>query len=130
MPVSPRLLALHRALQFGRQDLLDTFWQEIAGTAPLIEPIAGDEAYRLVTFIWRGDDQTRRVRLYGGWPAPEPKLLVQLHQTDLWYRTERHPIDARFGYDFQVNGPAGRGTTIMSTPSRRIPSLPVLAAAD
>jgi enterochelin esterase-like enzyme len=102
---SPRLAALAEALKANRSGVLEAFWNEMKGRAPLIEPIEGDERHLRVTFIWRGDDETK-VQLVGGLPAAAlQKPLSQLGDTDIWYRTERLPKTARIAYFFRVNAP-------------------------
>jgi enterochelin esterase family protein len=105
---SPRLTALAQELRAGNRGALDAFWAEMKGHVPLVEPVPGQDHQRLVTFVWRGDEKTERVVLVGGRPGGEDglmKWLVRLPETDLWYRTEKHPTDARFGYSFVVNLP-------------------------
>jgi enterochelin esterase-like enzyme len=103
---SPRLAALAEALKANRSGVLEAFWNEMKGRAPLIEPIEGDERHRRVTFIWRGDDETKTVQLLGGLPAADQlKPLSHLGDTDIWYRTERLPKTARIAYFFRVNAP-------------------------
>jgi enterochelin esterase family protein len=104
---SPRLFAVARELKSGDKSALNRFWQELQDKAPLTEPIADDPKSSWVTFIWRGNDKTRRVTLLGGPPGPDwdGNSLVLLAGTDLWYRTERIPNDARFLYSFQINWP-------------------------
>jgi hypothetical protein len=104
--LSPRLQILDQALTSGDDQAIAHFWDELAGSAPLVEHIPHEDDHRYITFVWRGDATTHRVALLGGIPGPEPKLLTRLHQTDLWYRAERYPLDARFAYEFQINGPA------------------------
>jgi enterochelin esterase family protein len=116
---SPRLLALWRELQGGRRDALDRFWQEVQGKAPLVEPVANDDKDYWVTYVWRGDQQTALVRLFGGLPSYIPKDLKRLPQTDLWYWTERVPIDARYGYGFLVNPRAGVRASLRPDPLGR-----------
>jgi enterochelin esterase family protein len=105
---SPRLAALAKELKGGNRAAVDRFWDDVQGRAPLVEPIAGDPDRSWVTFVWRGDGQTRRVGLAGGPPAAGPALLTRLADTDLWYRTERVRNDARFVYSFYVNVPEKR----------------------
>jgi enterochelin esterase family protein len=100
---SPRLSALAIDLKAGKHAALVRFWEELAGRAPLIEPIADDPSHSWVTFIWRGDSKTRRVGLAGGPPTGVGAPLARLGNTDVWYRTERIPNDSRFMYSFQVN---------------------------
>lgn len=62
---SPRLGALEKQLKSGSVAALDNFWRELKqqGT-PLVEPIPGDDRHVLVTFLWRGGDETRNVVLF------------------------------------------------------------------
>ncbi len=106
-PESPRIAALHKESKAGNRTVLESFWREMKGKAPLMEPITGDDGHLRVTFIWRTDEGTRSVSLWGGLPSAElTKRLARLTETDLWYRTERVPKDARFAYTFIVNEPA------------------------
>ena len=103
---SPRLVALLMELKKGNRASIAKFWDDMQDKGPLIEPMGGESQRSWVTFVWRGDDKTRRVSLWGGLPAPEgDKWLTRLADTDLWYRTERLPDDARFAYSFQPNRP-------------------------
>jgi enterochelin esterase family protein len=103
---SPRLAALARELNTGNLQALKAFWDEVQGKAPLVEPIGSDGRMSWVTFLWRGNHRTRTVFLSGGVPTPDgEKWLTRLADTDLWYRTERTPSDARFVYSFQINRP-------------------------
>src|SRR6476661_1921479 len=56
---SPRLDALRKEQEAGDTAALERFWQRLAteGT-PLVE---GEGTERLVTFLWRGGDETRNV---------------------------------------------------------------------
>jgi enterochelin esterase family protein len=103
---SPRLAALAKDLAAGRPTALAKFWEDLRGKAPLVEPVAGDARWSWVTFVWRGTPETRRVSLSGGPFDGQPhQWLTRLAGTDLWYRTERLPNDARFLYSFRVNPP-------------------------
>jgi enterochelin esterase-like enzyme len=102
---SPRLAALAKDIRAGKQDALTAFWEEMKGKAPLIEPVSGNDKMRWVSFIWRGDAAMQRMGMVGGLPGGDLliKPLVRLGATDLWYRTERLPVDARFIYMFMHN---------------------------
>ncbi len=63
---SPRLAALAKELTAGDRAARERFWQELRDKTPLIEPVADDPNSSWVTFVWRGDDQTRRVNVQGG----------------------------------------------------------------
>jgi hypothetical protein len=102
---SPRIAALAKELATDSK-AIERFWREMEGNSPIIEAIAGDPACSWVTFVWRGNADTGRVRLLGGPVIHDfSKWLERLGETDVWYRTERMPNDARFVYSFQVNRP-------------------------
>lgn len=103
---SPRLAALAEAFQGGNGQALARFRKDLQGKAPLIEAITGDALHRRVTFICQASNETKRVTMIGGLPAANIlKPLTRLADSDLWYRTEVHSVEARFGYVFQINGP-------------------------
>jgi enterochelin esterase family protein len=104
---SPRLsrLAQDLANAGGKHDALDKFWKEMQGKTPLAERSAANEREMVVTFIWHGNKNTRRVGTLGTNPSPDPneQELRRFLHTDLWYKTERMPSDARFGYALSEN---------------------------
>jgi enterochelin esterase family protein len=105
---SPTIAKLASELKHGNEAALADFWKQIQGHAPLVEAMAGDSHNSLVTYLWHGDDKTRRVNLVGGpssLDGDSVKWLARLEGTDLWYRTEPVPNDSRFLYIFQVNRP-------------------------
>src|SRR5947209_7727013 len=67
---SPRLAALWQELKAGNAAALDSFWREIQGKAPLIEPNPADPTKVRVTFIVRGGDNIASILLGGGLPVP------------------------------------------------------------
>lgn len=99
--IGPRLEDLQRDLESGNTSALESFWQELAlrGT-PLIEPIAGDSNYSLVSFIYRAPDETISVSLAGrirtGDHIYEP--MTRMPATDLLYLTIRVRNDLRGEY--------------------------------
>src|SRR5581483_8867587 len=105
---SPRLGTLAADLAAGGPGALEAFWAEVRGKSPLVEPDPGNPARRLVTFLFRGDGQTRAVGLVGGMPDPahDFKPLTRFGDTDVWFRTERVPSHARFQYQFVLDPPA------------------------
>jgi len=115
-PESPRLAALSRELREAGRDALGRFWGEVKGKLPLVEPAPGGGDARLVTFLWRGGEGTRRVDLVGGMPLGRPKQLSRLGDTDLWYWTERVPKDARFGYGLVENVAPGARARMLPDP--------------
>jgi enterochelin esterase family protein len=103
---SPALKRLMTQLQAGTPDAEAAFFAGLTAGTPLVEPSASaDPAWSLVTFLWRGKADTRRVTVMGGrpvtdWEAP----LEKLPGTDIWYRTQALPSDSRFVYTLTVDG--------------------------
>jgi enterochelin esterase family protein len=87
---------------------LGDFWQRIAAEgAPLIEALPAEPATRLVTFVFRGDSQTRSIAVVGG-PAgfDIPNQQMQpWNGSDLWFRSYRVPRETRTVYELSENGP-------------------------
>lgn len=108
VPESPRLARLLGELQLRTPGALDTFWSEVSecGT-PLIEAVAGDQAQTLVTYLWRGDDDTRTVVAETPFDTGDPSecQMACLPGTDVWYRTYRGPSDLRVSYHLSPNDP-------------------------
>ena len=102
---SPRILALQKELETGNRAALEKFWDEIVkqGT-PLIEPDLNSDKHCLVTFLVRGTKETKGAQLVSDLTESlqELKSLIQLRDTDVWYRTIRLRNDARFGYALAV----------------------------
>jgi enterochelin esterase family protein len=87
---------------------IERFWQRVAlaGT-PQVNPIPGDSAHQLVTFVWRGDSTTQNVMVLGSFhlhPSSND-LLEHIPGTDVWHLTLKLPAGARFGYTLSVNDP-------------------------
>ena len=107
MANSPHITLLQQALEAGNTAALAVFWQGIIEQgAPLIEAIEGDDRHYLATFLWRAQEETHNVVLWGG-PAgldePENHQLTRLLDTDLWYKTYQLQADLRGVYTFSVN---------------------------
>lgn len=102
---SPSVLALQKELETGNGAALEKFWDEIAkrGT-PLVEPALNSDDYCLVTFLWRGKKDVKGAQLISDLTESLQELrpLIQLRDTDVWYRTIRLHNNARFGYGFAV----------------------------
>jgi enterochelin esterase family protein len=102
---SPRLKQLWEQIQAGTPDAEAQFFAGLTDGTPLVEPVTDDPTRSLVTFLWRGKPTTRRVAVIGGrpvtdWEAP----LEKLPGTEIWYRTELLPSDARFTYSMIIDG--------------------------
>jgi enterochelin esterase-like enzyme len=102
---SERLRRLRAELDNVGAHAVDDFFDALRGHAPLIEKAGSDAGRRLVTFVYRGDPAVREVRMAGGPYRDGQKGLSRLDKTDLWYRTEILPSDARFVYFFTVTRP-------------------------
>jgi enterochelin esterase family protein len=103
---SPRLSALQKQLEAGNATVLENFWQEISKQgAPIIESIAGEDGYQLVTFLWRAKEETKNVVIVGGIAGieMEQNQMARLGDTDLWFKTYRVRNDARFTYSLSPN---------------------------
>ncbi|MFH8984063.1 enterochelin esterase [Streptomyces varsoviensis] len=105
---SPRLARLARDMAAARSwnarsTVLDAFWGEVRTTgAPLIETIEGDPGHRAVTFLWRGDTDTRQVLLLVNRLLDRcdlaASLMRRLPGTDVWHLTYRLRADHRGSY--------------------------------
>ncbi|MCD7099325.1 enterochelin esterase [Stenotrophomonas sp. MMGLT7] len=106
VPADPRLRALLALPEAARAERMPRFWQEVhaAGT-PLHTPLASG-LVRL-TFLWRGQPDTRNVRLY--WPAQSANLrpFSRLPATDLWFLELEVPAGTRASYRIAPDVPAG-----------------------
>lgn len=110
--VSSKIISdLKDKIEKGDSKALDEFWSDInkKGT-PLIEKIDGDDKNNIVTFIYRGDKDTKNIIILpevGGYSAENAGYLEnkmeKLPGTDLWYRSFKIRNDIRFVYYFSVN---------------------------
>jgi enterochelin esterase family protein len=96
-------------VQEGRQDAVNQFWQEVAGTGPLVEPVQDDGQDLLVTFLWRATFETHNVLV--GWPMAawreDDYYMSHLQNTDVWYKTIQVRRGSRFSYGLSPNLRAG-----------------------
>jgi enterochelin esterase-like enzyme len=102
VPTSPRIEELRRAVEAGDTGALVDFWRDIEHTGtPLVEPIAGEDAHYLVTFLYRDASEERRTVVVCshalGWSFRHNQM-ARLSGTDVWHRTYRLPAGARTGY--------------------------------
>jgi enterochelin esterase-like enzyme len=94
-------------LKAGKPDALPRFWEEVAAkTTPLLEPLAGDNKYMLVTFLWKGNDATRNVEVQWfpyarAWP--DDYRMVHLASANVWYKTFKVNRQGRFVYRLAPN---------------------------
>jgi enterochelin esterase-like enzyme len=109
--LSPTMEKLRTSVANGVPNAEEEFFASLM--PPIIEPIDGDTTRRLVTFVFRGKDDTKSVTVLGGRPASEfDAPLENLAGTHIWYRTERLPSDSRFAYFFNVNLPVEKSDLV------------------
>ncbi|HKQ50912.1 MAG TPA: enterochelin esterase [Pyrinomonadaceae bacterium] len=105
-PSSPRVAALQNQLRKGDRAAVAGFWEEVrkAGT-PLVESIPGDGKNVLVTFLWRGAEETRNVVVFlqTGGLNPADNQMTHVPGSDVWHRSYVFPKDARFLYKLSPN---------------------------
>lgn len=110
--VSPPIAALVRRIQSGDQQALDSFWQRIAKTGtPLVNSTGNSANDVIVTFLWRGNKETKSVGIrapLAKWPGLPDLPLAHLPDTDVWYGSWQMKNDFRFTYSFVVNLPPGQ----------------------
>lgn len=103
-----RIQALRDHIRAGQTNT-DNFWKEVKekGT-PLTEPFGSDGKYHLVTFLWRGKNDTRNVFVRGSYIGVGPPADYSMHQipnSDVWYLTVKLPAGSRFVYQLSPNDP-------------------------
>ncbi|MFO7680206.1 MAG: enterochelin esterase domain-containing protein, partial [Chloroflexota bacterium] len=104
--ISPRLKQLHEAMKMGDGAALDAFWRQLATEgAPLIEPDEEKANFSLVTFLWRGAEETKSVsvQITVDGSGQDEHDMTCLQDTNLWYATFRLRHDYRAAYSFVVN---------------------------
>jgi enterochelin esterase-like enzyme len=104
-PESKRLRQLQDEFKLHGKQSVDEFIETMRGHAPLVEQIDTELDQQLVTFLYHGNPAVQRVTMAGGPFQAAPKTFERLEKTDLWYRTEKLPADARFVYFLTVTQP-------------------------
>src|SRR5688572_13940520 len=106
---SPRLQALEQAVSMRDAAAEDAFWQEVAklGT-PLVERADEHKGYVLVTFLWRGDANTKHVIVDGQLgqltgTRRTDNVMERLPATSVWYRSYWLRDDIRTTYRLGAN---------------------------
>jgi enterochelin esterase family protein len=102
---SPAVAALRQRLTAGGTNAEKDFWKAIEKRgAPIVEAAPGIDRSSLVTFVWRGDGQTRSVVIFDGVAGFDAKdRMARLNGSDVWYKTYRVRDDARFAYSLSPN---------------------------
>ena len=117
-PDSPLIAALERDVAAKRSQAVDTFWRSVESrTTPIVEPLPGDAAHVVATFLWRDTDGTAhdvvlQARPNGTEPYHDPgNHLRRVPGTDVWYASFHLPVDAEFIYQLAVNPPSAAMVT-------------------
>jgi enterochelin esterase family protein len=98
--LSPQISRLNQALKQGESGALKFFWRKVAEeTTPLVESIAGDDHFSLVTFLWRAVEISQ-VYIISLLTNPTTFPMTRLGDTDLWYMTCKVRNDVRATYQF------------------------------
>ncbi|MGE6591076.1 alpha/beta hydrolase [Bacillus mycoides] len=104
--ISPKLEELNNQLKKGNEKAIYTFLYEIkSNNTPLIEQCPVENQYKLITYIWLGDQKTENVYVFGSFPGWDLSVnqLQRLLQTDIWYVTFRTDESFISTYYFSVN---------------------------
>ncbi|PEL48325.1 alpha/beta hydrolase [Bacillus toyonensis] len=104
--ISPKLEELNNQLKNGNEKAFYTYLHEIkSNNTPLIEQCPVDNQYKLITYIWLGDQKTENVYVFGSFPGWDLSVnqLKRLLQTDIWYQTFRTDKSFISTYYFSVN---------------------------
>jgi enterochelin esterase family protein len=103
---SPKINALAEQVIIGNTKSIDLFWQNIEreGT-PLIETINGDKNNSLLTYVFKGEENTKNVIVMHPtcWKDYKDNTLSNIPGTNVWYKSYVIRNDVRGRYDFSVN---------------------------
>src|ERR1700733_7357609 len=97
--LSSQIIQLQNDLEGGDTSALASFWQSV--NSPIVESLPEDESHVLVTFVWRGNEETQNVVVFGGLShleSIEHHQMTRLLETDLWYKTYKVWSDVRTTY--------------------------------
>lgn len=90
----------------SNNNYIEKFWEKIkeVGT-PIIEDIQGEEKYSLVTFLYKGENSTKNVLIYGSVPGYRysENLMENIENTNVFYKTYKVTNDVKFKYNFSLN---------------------------
>ncbi|MCM1992185.1 alpha/beta hydrolase [Oceanirhabdus seepicola] len=108
---------LYKEIESGNINFVDSFWSNIKKTGtPIIESIDGDSEFSLVTFIYKGDDNTESLQLYvpvnsnpnnidcASYGLSEFKFEC-ISNTNVWYASCIVRNDVRLSYMLLLNCP-------------------------
>lgn len=92
--------------EIRNEDTLRAFWNKIEdlGT-PVIESLKDSDDSCLLTYIYKGDENTRNVVVMHPtcWKDYKDNMLINIKDTNVWYKSYIIRNDVRGRYDFSVN---------------------------
>lgn len=97
---------LREALEKGQYHELEKFWNSLYKSGgPIIEEIDNEREHSLVTYVYKGNEDTENVVVVQpiGDRNPIENMMERLLDTDLWYKTYKIRNDVRFRYYFSIN---------------------------
>lgn len=111
--MSKEIMNLKKKLEAGNFNTVKDFWNKIEEKgAPIIEEIDGDTENDLVTFIYKGNDETKNILLYISYEYEstsdykfDEHKFERLLDINIWYKTYKIRNDVRFNYLYFVNDP-------------------------
>lgn len=106
--LSQRIILLKNELKnnIPNTHVVDNFWNEIKEKgSPIIEEISPDSETILVTFLYKGNDDTRNIIILSPFLGNEYKTsqLEHISNTNIWYKTYELRKDLRIVYNLSVN---------------------------
>ena len=105
--LNSQIIQLQNDLEGGNTSALASFWHSVSEQgSPLIESLPDDSGHVLVTFVWRGNEDTQNLVIFGGLShleSIEHHQMTRLLETDLWYKTYKVWSDVRTTYQFSLN---------------------------
>jgi enterochelin esterase-like enzyme len=103
---SPKINALVEQVSIGNIKSIDLFWEEIErGGTPLIETIKDDDNNSLLTYVYKGEENTKNVVVMHPtcWKDYKDNMLNKIPGTNVWFKSYVIRNDVRGRYDFSVN---------------------------
>ena len=103
---SSKINSLVEQIRIGNANSLNLFWENVEREgSPLIESIKDDDNNALLTYIFKGDENTKNVVVMHPicWKDYKNNMLINIPGTNVWYKSYIIRNDVRGRYDFSVN---------------------------
>lgn len=105
---SEQITNLEKKIKSGNNDVVNNFWNKIEREgSTIIEDIHDDNEHSLVTFFYKGDENTENVVLIFqmDWQNFKDYQFERIADTNIWYITCKFRNDIRLQYFFIINDP-------------------------